>query len=416
VDKKKQKMNPLNFLIPLALLLAIDAYAYQSLRALDAPSWARVTYWCVVLASTLAPLAGMLVMMRWGADAGAGGGRLLSVLALVALPLLLATSVLLLEDIVRLATAAARYVAELKPVLMPRHRWVSIASLSLAGLMLALVTYGLTGGKHRYRVHRQTIYSSQLPPAFDGFRILQLSDIHAGSFSSHSDVQRGIQMAMDEKPDLFVFSGDIVNTFASELEPWAELLSQVKAPYGQYSVLGNHDYGDYARWSSREAKAYNLQQLIITQEAMGWHVLLDESVSIAKDGDTIALIGVQNIGMGMHFMAYGDLKKAMANVDSSSFKILVSHDPSHWDKEVSSYPTLIQLTLSGHTHGFQLGIETPWFRYSPVQWVYPHWAGHYELNHRQLYVNRGFGYIPFFLGRVGIWPEITVLELRCKQG
>jgi predicted MPP superfamily phosphohydrolase len=409
--------NSVNLLMPLMLVAAVlllDWYAYQPLRTLSAPAWLRVAYWVAVALSVAAPVVAISVISGSGRMTSAGGWAMSAMVMLLA-PALAMAAVLLLEDVVRLATLAVRCCLHLSPAALPRARWVGAASLAAGGAMLLTMLHGVVWGKYSYRVVHQVAYFRDLPQGFDGFRILQLSDFHAGSLSSPKDVQRGIDLASAQRADLFVFSGDMVNNFADELRPWAAYLAQIKAPYGQLAVLGNHDYGDYCKWETAEAKASNLQSLIEQERAIGMQVLLDENVTIEKDGQKIVVAGVQNIGMSSHFLAYGSLKKALDGADPGAFKILISHDPSHWDKEVSDYPEKVHLTLSGHTHGFQLGIETPLFRWSPVQWIYPRWAGLYEKNDRYLYVNRGFGFIPFFMGRVGIRPEITVVELRVKS-
>ncbi|MDR0712405.1 MAG: metallophosphoesterase [Prevotellaceae bacterium] len=408
--------HSVNLFMPLLIAgaaLLLDLYAYQSLRTLSAPVWLRVAYWVVMVLSVVAPMAVISLIARSGEMTNVGGWAM-SALAVFLAPVAAMVAVLLLEDVARALMLAVRYSLNISPAPPPRAGWVSVGSLLLGGVTLLTMLHGMVWGKYDYRVKEQVIYFSDLPHSFDGFRILQLSDFHAGSFSSPKDVQRGIDLANAQRADMFVFSGDMVNNTADELRPWASYLAQIKAPYGQFAVLGNHDYGDYCKWESAKAKADNLQSLIEQERAIGLRVLLDENVTIEKDGQTIVLAGVQNIGMRSHFVAYGSLQKALDGVDSGEFKILISHDPSHWDKEVSNYSEKVQLTLSGHTHGFQFGIETPLFRWSPVQWIYPHWAGLYEKNDRYLYVNRGFGFIPFFLGRVGIFPEITALVLRVR--
>ncbi|MDR0565578.1 MAG: metallophosphoesterase [Prevotellaceae bacterium] len=406
--------NNVNLLMPLlfvAAVLLLNMYASQPLRTLSAPVWVRAAYWVVITLSVVAPVAALVLLARRG-EMTIAGGWAMSALMLFLAPVLVMAAALLLEDVARLAALAVRYSLGLSPAALPRARWVGIATLSVGGVVLLAMLHGMVWGKYDYRVREQVVYFDDLPHSFDGFRILQLSDFHAGSLSSAKDVQRGVDMAKAQRADLFVFSGDMVNNSADELRPWASYLAQIKAPCGQVAVLGNHDYGDYGTWESAKAKAANLQSLLAQEEAIGLRVLLDENVAIERNGQAIVVVGVQNIGMRSHFVSYGNLQKALAGADSGAFKLLVSHDPSHWDEEVSRYPEKIHLTLSGHTHGFQFGIETPLFKWSPVQWIYPHWAGLYEKNGRYLYVNRGFGFIPFFLGRVGIFPEITVLELR----
>jgi len=266
-------------------------------------------------------------------------------------------------------------------------------------------------GKYDYRLYRITLYFEDLPAAFDGFTITQLSDIHSGSFDNTEAVQRGIDLAKAQKSDLFVFTGDLVNNVADEIEPYIERFGSIKAPYGQFSILGNHDYGDYINWNSHQEKAANLVKLKQQHQQLGYRLLLDENLTIEKDGQTISLIGVQNWGRG--FIQIGDLDKALQGVPPGAFKVLLSHDPTHWEDHVRYHPANVQLTLSGHTHGAQFGIETPGFRWSPVQYRYLDWAGLANEKNRFLYVNRGFGFLAFS-GRLGIWPEVTVIELRKK--
>ena len=252
-------------------------------------------------------------------------------------------------------------------------------------------------------------FFDDLPEAFDGFTITQLSDIHSGSFDHTSAVQRGINIAKAQHSDLFVFTGDLVNNAAWEIEPYIDLFKQIKAPFGQFSILGNHDYGDYIQWDSLQEKEANLEQLKAQHKKLGYRLLLDENLELEKNGQKISLVGVQNWGKG--FIQLGDLDKALKGVNENAFKILLSHDPTHWVEKVRHHKAKIQLTLSGHTHGAQFGVETAGLRWSPVKYIYPYWAGPASYNGRQLYVNRGFGFLAFS-GRLGIWPEVTVLTLR----
>jgi predicted MPP superfamily phosphohydrolase len=292
-----------------------------------------------------------------------------------------------------------------------RMKWVSMMALGIAAIPFFGFVYGIVYGKYNYKVHKEVIYFEDLPEAFDGFTITQISDIHSGSFTDYEAIQKGIDMAIGQNSDLFVFTGDLVNHKADEIDPMLDQFRQIKAPYGQFSILGNHDYGDYVGWPSPQAKINNFENLKKKHEDLGYLLLLDESVTLKKDGQQIKLLGVENWGVG--FKAKGDLQKALAGLSPNDFKILLSHDPSHWDREVKGNPNKVHLTLSGHTHGMQMGIETPIFRWSPVQYRYPNWAGLASENDRYLYVNRGFGFHAFS-GRVGIWPEITVIELRKK--
>jgi len=289
--------------------------------------------------------------------------------------------------------------------------------ISQIGLLLATIpffsfVFGVTRGKYHYKVRRTKLFFKDLPENFDGFTITQISDIHAGSLDSKRGVQRGIDLINDQKSDVFVFTGDLVNNQASEIEPWLAVFKQIEAKLGKFSVLGNHDYGDYIHWNSLEQKANNLNLLKASHEKLGFRLLLDEHVQIEKQGQRIALLGIENWGLG--FGQRGNLNKALKGLDPEMIKILLSHDPSHWDAEVKNHPKNIHLTLSGHTHGMQFGIEFFGFKWSPVKYRYPNWAGLAQHDNRYLYVNRGFGFLGF-AGRVGIWPEITVIELRKAQ-
>jgi len=296
-----------------------------------------------------------------------------------------------------------------EPFFPGRRKFISEIAVLIAAVPFTGFLYAMLKGKYDYRVHRQTIYFDNLPDAFDGFTITQLSDIHSGSFDNTAAMRRGIDMAKAQKSDLFVFTGDLVNNAAWEIEPYIDNFSQLKAPYGQFSILGNHDYGDYIQWNSEAEKAANLEKLKEHHKTLGYRLLLDENVVLAKDGQKIALIGVQNWGKG--FIQIGDIDKALQGVDKDAFKILLSHDPTHWEEKIRYHPTAIDLTLSGHTHGAQFGVETDKFRWSPVQYRYLDWAGLIDEKKRYLYVNRGFGFLAFS-GRLGIWPEITVHTLK----
>jgi predicted MPP superfamily phosphohydrolase len=296
-----------------------------------------------------------------------------------------------------------------EPFFPARRKFISEAAILVAAVPFTGFFYAMLKGKYDFKLHKQTVYFDDLPDAFDGFTITQVSDIHSGSFDNTDAVQRGIDMAKAQKSDLFVFTGDLVNNAAWEIEPYIERFSQLKAPYGQYSILGNHDYGDYIKWDSEAEKTANLEHLKEQHQKLGYRLLLDENVLIEKGGQKISLIGVQNWGRG--FIQIGDLDKAMKGVDKDAFKILLSHDPTHWEEKVRYDPTKIHLTLAGHTHGAQFGVEAAGLRWSPVQYRYFDWAGSAEQNGRQLYVNRGFGFLAFS-GRLGIWPEVTVITLK----
>ncbi|MCR8560755.1 metallophosphoesterase [Mucilaginibacter sp. BJC16-A38] len=293
-----------------------------------------------------------------------------------------------------------------------RRKFVSELAVLVAAVPFSGFMYAMFKGKYDYKVHRTTLYFDDLPEAFDGFTITQLSDIHSGSFDDTKAMQRGIDLAKAQKSDLFVFTGDLVNNAAWEIEPYISNFSQLRAPFGQFSILGNHDYGDYIEWASEAEKAANLDKLKEHHKTLGYRLMLDENIDLEKNGQKISLIGVQNWGRG--FIQLGDLDKALKGVDKDAFKILLSHDPTHWEEKVRFNPTTVHLTLAGHTHGAQFGVEVAGFRWSPVQYRYLDWAGLVNEKNRYLYVNRGFGFLAFS-GRLGIWPEITVITLKKKR-
>jgi len=290
-----------------------------------------------------------------------------------------------------------------------RSAFLSWMGLAIGGGLFSTLMYGFNN-KYRYQVNRIRLRFSNLPSSFKGLKMVHISDIHSGSFTDKQAVQRGVDKILKETPDLIVFTGDLVNHRAAEMAEYMDIFSQLKAPMGVYSVLGNHDYGDYVEWESAEAKRQNLEALKTVHQQLGWRLLMNEHVAIEKDNDRIALIGIENWSARGNFGKYGKMEVAYPGAEQYPFKILLSHDPSHWDAEVrTKYPD-IDLMLSGHTHGMQFGLEVPGFRWSPVQYMYKQWAGLYEADNQKLYVNRGYGFIGY-PGRVGILPEISVLEL-----
>jgi predicted MPP superfamily phosphohydrolase len=249
-----------------------------------------------------------------------------------------------------------------------------------------------------------------LPDGFHNFRIVQISDLHLGSYLSQEPMERAVRLILEQKPDVILFTGDLVNDRHIEAVPYKDLLKRLQAPHGVFSVLGNHDYGEYYRWPHPEDKKQNLENLIQFQRDLGWNLLLNEHAYLEKDGDQLGLIGVENWSSRMSFQRYGDMKQAMHGMKELPVNILMSHDPSHWKAEVVKEYPQVDLTLSGHTHGMQFGVEIPGFKWSPVQYVYKEWADLYADKKQYLYVNRGLGYIGY-PGRVGILPEITVIDL-----
>lgn len=290
-----------------------------------------------------------------------------------------------------------------------RSAFLSWMGLALGGGLFGTLVYGFNN-KYRYQLNRIRLSFENLPASFKGLKIVHISDIHSGSFMDKKAVQRGVDKILKEEPDLILFTGDLVNDRSVEMKDYMDVFNQLKAPLGVYSTLGNHDYGDYVRWESKEAKTANLERLKQVHGELGWRLLMNEHVVLEKGSDTIAILGIENWSAKGNFPKYGKMHEAYPGAEKHPFKILMSHDPSHWEGEVLKKYQDIDLMLSGHTHGMQFGVELPGFRWSPVQYVYKQWAGLYEAGNQKLYVNRGFGFIGY-PGRVGILPEITVIEL-----
>jgi predicted MPP superfamily phosphohydrolase len=292
---------------------------------------------------------------------------------------------------------------------IPRSTFLSWLGLGLGGTLFGTLLFGF-GNKYNYQVKKIKLRFENLPDAFKGMRMVHISDIHSGSFQDIRAVNKGIDLILKQQADLIVFTGDLVNDRATEMEPYQSSFGRLTAPLGVFSTLGNHDYGDYVQWPSAQAKIDNLEALKKVHARMGWRLLMNEHVILEKKAEKIALLGIENWGAKARFPKYGKMDLAYPGTENIPFKILLSHDPSHWDAQiVSEYPS-IDLMLSGHTHGMQFGLENPYFKWSPVQWMYKQWAGLYEQGKQKLYVNRGYGFIGY-PGRVGILPEITVIEL-----
>jgi hypothetical protein len=331
---------------------------------------------------------------------------------------LLILLVMLIDDIRRLLTWLVCTIAYKAPqngatAIEPIDRSVFLkrTALVLGGLSLAGFMAGVRN-RYNYRVRKIKVDFASLPAAFKGLKIVQISDIHTGSFDNHEAVAHGIERIMYHKPDMIVFTGDLVNNKADEVdERYQEIFSRLKAPMGVYSTLGNHDYGDYVQWDTPEDKVANLNRLKQIHADMGWRLLMNEHIVFERQGGKIALVGIENWGAKANFPKYGSMQKATLGLKEKEvpFQILLSHDPSHWDAEVVPQYKDINLMLAGHTHGMQFGIDSKIFKWSPVQYMYKQWAGLYGDGEQKLYVNRGFGFLGY-PGRLGILPEITVLE------
>ncbi|NBW27916.1 MAG: metallophosphoesterase [Flavobacteriaceae bacterium] len=403
----------LRFLLLCIILFVIELYAFQALKTITKVRWIKTIY-IVISISTLVFIGYQFTKF----DRSVGQTKMtmitLGLLLLVLIPKFLLSIILLFEDIYRLFAGASNYFSNYNndATFFPqRRKFVSQIALGLASIPFASLIYGMTIGKYNYKVIKQKLFFPDLPEAFDGFTITQISDIHSGSFDNPDKINYAIDLINEQNSDLILFTGDIVNTHAKEMHPWIETFNRIKKhKYGKFSVLGNHDYGEYVTWPSQKAKDENFEAIKNLYGQIDFKLLLNEHTFIEKGDQKIALIGVEN--WGNNFKKVGDINKASANLTQDDFKILMSHDPSHWEYEVKNHEKNFQLTLSGHTHGMQFGIEIPgYFKWSLAQYIYKQWAGLYENAGRYVYVNRGFGFHAY-PGRVGIMPEITVLELK----
>ena len=325
---------------------------------------------------------------------------------------LLMAGVLLIDDLRRMALSLFEMLVGGQNFNLDRSMLNAELALAVGIIPFVLLVYGMIRNPYRYKVFREQVLIKNLPEALRGLKIVQISDIHSGSFTQHEPVKESIRLINMEKPDLVFFTGDLVNSAASEMIPYMDIFDKIEARYGVFSILGNHDYGDYHAWKTAEDKQANFQQLIQTHRDLGWDLLLNENRILTIKGEKLAVIGVENYSANSRFHKYGDLSKAYAGTTEAGLKLLLSHDPSHWDDEVISKYKDIAITFSGHTHGMQFGIEIPgWWRWSPIKYIYKNWAGLYQFGQQYLYVNRGLGFLGY-PGRVGILPEITVIDLE----
>lgn len=391
----------------------VEVYAFQAFKTITKTKWVLVSYQII---SLLAVLYIVYQFTQFDRRVGQNSKTLITfgLLLLVFIPKLILTSIMLLEDVFRVFSGTITHFLgdnDSGSFLPERRRFVSQVALAMAAIPFTSLLYGMTKGKYNFRVIKQTLFFPDLPEDFDGFTITQISDIHSGSFDNEEKINYAVDLINDQNADMILFTGDIVNTHATEMHPWIDIFNRIQPhAFGKFSVLGNHDYGEYIEWPSDAAKRQNFEDIKDLHRQIGFNLLLNEHTKIKKGNSELALVGVEN--WGKNFKQAGDLKKASEGLTKDDFKILMSHDPSHWEYEVKHDEKHYHLTLSGHTHGLQFGIEIPGIiQWSPVQYVYKQWAGLYENVGRYVYVNRGFGFHAY-PGRVGIWPEITVFELK----
>ncbi len=406
----------LSWIVVLIVFGSIDVYAFQAIKTVSKAYW---FLWLYIMISVV--VYGYLVYVFLNYDVSVGPNayslRAMGLFLLMFLPKVVLFIIMFGEDVFRVFIGAYNYLTDnffsgtSERCLPSRRLFLSKVALGLAVLPFISLLHGIFKGKYNYKVLKYTLHFEDLPEAFDGFKLTQISDIHSGSFDSREEIEYAIDLINEQETDLILFTGDIVNTKASEMDPWIDTFKRIKNPeFGKYSVLGNHDYGEYVTWPSKEEKEANFESIKGIHKKIDFKLLLNENKYIEKEGERLVLIGVEN--WGKRFKKVGDLDLATKGVNSNDFKILMSHDPSHWEYEVKSHKEHYHLTLSGHTHGLQFGIEIPgFFKWSPVQYVYKQWAGIYKEAGQYINVNRGFGFHAY-PGRVGIWPEITVIEVK----
>jgi predicted MPP superfamily phosphohydrolase len=392
------------------VIIALEIYTFQAFKTISKSKFMRFTFLTLGIAVYV---YFFITVFTYNRSEGQTPQfqMAMGLLLMFSIPKLVIILALFGEDIYRWIFKVISAISneETKP-LPSRRKFISQLAIGLAAIPFASFIYGILQGKYNYKVLKYRLTFEDLPEAFDGFTITQISDIHSGSFTNKKKIQYGVDLINQQKSDVILFTGDIVNNKADEMNDWLDVFDKLEAKDGKFSILGNHDYGDYMEWKNPEDKIKNFQEVKEVHQKIGFDLLLDEHRYLEKKGQKIALLGVENWGKG--FNQAGDLKKASKEVHKEDFKILMSHDPSHWEYKVKKDDFNYQLTLSGHTHGLQMGIEIPgWFRWSPSKYVYKQWAGLYEEFGRYINVNRGFGYHAF-PGRVGIWPEITVIELK----
>jgi predicted MPP superfamily phosphohydrolase len=406
----------------ISLFILINFYLFSGIKQLT-QTWSKSNqklifflYWSIPAISVLLLLSAFFIFpdrINTRTKTWIGTGLLI-----INLSNLIAAVILLIGDVSRFLTVGYQKIAALfnsakhpdessELPKITRSEFITKTALIVGATHIGAMSWGVISGAYDYRIRRVPLKLPNLPKAFHGLKLIQISDIHSGSFYNKTAVQGGVDMLMKEKPDMVFFTGDLVNDTANELSEYFDIFKQVKAPLGVFSTLGNHDYGEYAHWSSQTEKQKNLYSLIKGHELLGWDLLMDESRTITINNESISVLGIQNWGQG--FSQYGNLKKAIDSVTETPVKLLLSHDPTHWRAQVLN-KTDIDVSFAGHTHGMQYGVEIGGFKWSPAQWRYHEWAGLYRENQQQLYVNRGYGFLGY-PGRLGILPEITVFEL-----
>jgi predicted MPP superfamily phosphohydrolase len=426
----------LRWIILVLIVLALDFYAFQTIRTLTKNYWIYTVYW-IASAYVVGNFIYYYSNFSRGESFTHGHGYAIAFLFMLFVPKLILILFMFGEDLVRFVLTIINKITKSSPddvaYSTSRRSFVSKIALGIAAIPFSSFLYGIYQGKYNYKVIKHVLYFEDLPEAFNGYSITQISDIHSGSLENKEKVSYGIDLINQQQSDAILFTGDLVNTKAEEMNSWIDVFGKLRARDGKFAVMGNHDYGYYAYGSDKALNEENHRQLEEVHRKLGFDLILNGNRKIERNGQTINILGVENWGASRHFPKRGSLKEATSTIGDKDFNILMSHDPSHFDYEkmelnktdqnnhdvvtdetnIINFEKHIHLTLAGHTHGMQFGIEVPslGIKWSPVKYRYPKWAGLYEVAGKFLHVNRGFGYLAF-PGRIGIWPEITVITLR----
>lgn len=413
--------TPIGTFIIIFIMILLDIYVFMAIKSVSHVASSKVRtiifslYWLIAIVA----IAGLLMFIFTGPDFLPKKLRtyLFATILAFVFGQLISSVFFLIDDVRRLIQWLAgkaffrnTELSQMNGDSISRSVFLSWIGLAAGTSLFGSLIYGFSN-KYNYKIKKVKLAFDNLPEGFNGLKILHFSDVHSGSFMNKRAVENGVEKIISQNADLVIFSGDLVNDRSPEMKNYMDVFNKIKAPMGVYSTFGNHDYGDYVKWPYEGVtKEQNLINLAKIHAELGWRLMMDEHVEMERNGDKIALIGIQNWSAKAHFPRYGNMKKAYEGTENYPFKILISHDPSHWDAQVRpEYPD-VDLTLSGHTHGMQFGVEIPGFKWSPVQYIYKEWDGLYEEGKQKLYVNPGFGFIGY-PGRVGILPEITVIEL-----
>jgi len=404
------------FLIILFVFFLVDLYFYQSIvtvlknSSISKKNIAFYAYWTISIISYLLVISTVIVGQQ-------NLPKLVRVyifafFVILAISKLVGVVFLLIDDIIRLFRLGLSYVpANTGDHNIGRLKFISTISIALAAVPFLSLIWGMVKGAYDYKVIKTVLSIKNLPEEFEGFKIVQISDLHTGSFSETTHLNKAFDMILQQNADAIFFTGDLVNDRVDETFGFEETFKRLKATHGVFTTLGNHDYGDYVKWDSLAHKAENLEKLKQVHANVGWKLLMNENHIIEKNGKKLAIIGIENWGANLRFPKYGKMKEAVTGTEDAHVKFLLSHDPSHWEAQVQNEYPDIDVMFSGHTHGMQFGIEIPGFKWSPSQYFYKQWAGLYKKGNQQLYVNRGLGFLGY-PGRVGILPEISVFELK----